>query len=83
MFEYILVKTKNDLWDVLRAKSHLWNRIQYVVMGKAYNRHVAGKQVWLDVKNIYPAHIIFNEMIRSFMDKVVDQLNLNDVWKNE
>ena len=42
-------------------------------MVQIYNPNVVGKQILIDVKNIE------SEMIRLFMDKVVEELNLNVV----
>ena len=48
-------------------------------MVKIYNPNVVGKQVLMDVKNIDRNKLKLVEDIKPFMDKVVEELNLNMV----
>ena len=46
-------------------------------MVQIYNPNVVGKQILIDVKNIESDRLKTVEMIKPFMDKVVEELNLN------
>ena len=48
-------------------------------MVQIYNPNVVGKQILIDVKNIESDRLKTVEMIKPFMDKVVEELNLNVV----
>ncbi len=48
-------------------------------MVQIYDPNVVGKQILMDVKNIYSEKLKTVEMIKPFMDKVVEELNLNVV----
>jgi S-adenosylmethionine decarboxylase proenzyme len=48
-------------------------------MVQIYNPNVVGKQILIDVKNIEKDRLKTVEMIKPFMDKVVEELNLNVV----
>ncbi len=48
-------------------------------MIQIYNPNVVGKQILIDVKNISSDELKTVEMIKPFMDKVVEELNLNIV----
>ena len=48
-------------------------------MVQIYNPNVVGKQILIDVKNITGDKLKTVEMIRPFMDRVVEVLNLNVV----
>jgi len=48
-------------------------------MVQIYNPNVVGKQILIDVKNITGDKLKTVEMIRPFMDRVVEELNLNVV----
>ncbi len=46
-------------------------------MVQIYNPNVVGKPILIDVKNIESDRLKTVEMIKPFMDKVVEELNLN------
>ncbi len=46
-------------------------------MVQIYNPNLVGRQILIDVKNITGDKLKTVEMIRPFMDKVVEVLNLN------
>ncbi len=46
-------------------------------MVQMYNPNVVGKHILIDVKNIESDRLKTVEMIRPFMDKVIEELNLN------
>jgi S-adenosylmethionine decarboxylase proenzyme len=46
-------------------------------MVQIYNPNIVGKQILIDVKNINSDKLKTVEMIRPFMDKVVEKLELN------
>ena len=48
-------------------------------MVQIYNPNVVGKQILIDVKNIDSDRLKTVEMIKPFMDKVVEELKLNVV----
>jgi hypothetical protein len=48
-------------------------------MVQIYNSNVVGKQILIDVKNIDSDRLKTVKMIKPFMDKVVEELNLNVV----
>ena len=48
-------------------------------MVQIYNPNVVGKQILIDVKNITGDKLKTVEMIRPFMDRVIEALNLNVV----
>ncbi len=48
-------------------------------MVQIYNPNVVGNQILIDVKNIDSDKLKTVEMIKPFMDKVVEELNLNVV----
>jgi S-adenosylmethionine decarboxylase len=48
-------------------------------MVQIYNPNVVGKQILMDVKNIDSDKLKTVEMIKPFMDKVAEELNLNVV----
>ena len=48
-------------------------------MVQIYNPDLVGKQILIDVKNITGDKLKTVEMIRPFMDRVVEELNLNVV----
>jgi len=48
-------------------------------MVQIYNPNVVGKQVLMDVKNINSDKLKTVEMIRPFMEKIIEELNLNVV----
>ena len=48
-------------------------------MVQIYNPNVVGKHILIDVKNIENDRLKTVEMIKPFMDKVVEELNLNVV----
>ncbi len=48
-------------------------------MVQIYNPNVVGKQILIDVKNISGDKLKTIEMIKPFMQKVVEELNLNVV----
>ena len=48
-------------------------------MVQIFNPNTEGKEILIDVKNINSDKLITVEMIRPFMDKVVEELNLNVV----
>ena len=48
-------------------------------MVQIFSPNTVGKQILIDVKNINSDKLITVEMIRPFMDKVVEELNLNGV----
>ena len=48
-------------------------------MVQIYNPNVVGKQILIDVKNIEKDRLKTVEMIKPFMDKVVEELNLKVV----
>ena len=48
-------------------------------MVQIYNPNLVGKQILIDVKNITGDKLKTVEMIRPFMDRVVEELNLNVV----
>ena len=48
-------------------------------MVQIYNPNVVGKQILVDVKNIDRNKLKLVENIKPFMDKVVEELNLNMV----
>jgi S-adenosylmethionine decarboxylase proenzyme len=48
-------------------------------MVQIYNPNVVGKHILLDVKNVESDRLKTVEMIKPFMDKVVEELNLNVV----
>ena len=48
-------------------------------MVQIYNPNLVGKQILIDVKNITGDKLKTVEMIRPFMDRVVEVLNLNVV----
>ncbi len=51
------------------------------VMVHMYNPNVVGKQILIDVKSISSDKLKTVEMIKPFMDKVVEELNLNVVGR--
>ncbi len=46
-------------------------------MVQKYNPNVVGKQILIDVKNLSSDKLKTVEMIKPFMDKLVEELNLN------
>jgi hypothetical protein len=48
-------------------------------MDQIYSPNVVGKQILIDVKNIQSDNLKTVEMIKPFMDKVIEELNLNVV----
>jgi S-adenosylmethionine/arginine decarboxylase-like enzyme len=48
-------------------------------MVQIYNPNVVGKQVLMDVKNINSDKLKTVEMIRPFMEKIIEELKLNVV----
>ena len=48
-------------------------------MVQVYNPNVVGKQILMDVKNINSDKLKTVEMIRLFMEKIIEELKLNVV----
>ncbi len=51
-------------------------------MVQIYNPNVVGKQILMDVKNIHSDNLKTVEMIRPFMEKIIEEFKLNVVGVN-